>query len=177
MLDSIVSEVRKSYLTLNYCFLLYRAGSVTKTSNLANFYGGENLWPDSSNWKLSDEDSGDSGNRKSLEGSKTFLQLRSPTCKSPFSTNLLPSPVDPGSAEDALLASLSPEYAEIDNLGTFGHARRWINNLSLIIFHVTLMWSKMYAFIVPLGPYNWWFLVLVAAPFSLYFSFIFVSRM
>lgn len=82
------------------------------------------MWPDSSNWKPSEEDSGGSENRKSLEGSKTFMQLRSPTTKSPFSTNLLPSPVDPGSAEDALLASLSPEYAEIDSLGTFGNARR-----------------------------------------------------
>lgn len=111
-----------------FCF--FPSGSVTKTSNLANFYGGENLWSDASNWKPSDEDSCDNGNQKSLEGSKTFLQLRSPTSKSPFSNNLLPSPVDPGSAEDALLASLSPEYAEIDSLGTFISSRRCVDNQS-----------------------------------------------
>ncbi|XP_047739528.1 protein sax-3 isoform X2 [Hyalella azteca] len=130
LISVVLLYIKRYYTTRSATKLPKLNGSVTKTSNLANFYGGENLWPDSSNWKLSDEDSGDSGNRKSLEGSKTFLQLRSPTCKSPFSTNLLPSPVDPGSAEDALLASLSPEYAEIDNLGTFGHARRGVNGSS-----------------------------------------------
>lgn len=111
-------------LIINDCCPLSILGSVTKTSNLANFYGGENLWPDASSWKPSDDDSGSGSNHKSLDSSKTFLQLRSPSGKPPFSNNLLPSPVDAGSAEDALLASLSPEYAEIDSLGTFGNGRR-----------------------------------------------------
>ncbi|KAF2367059.1 Fibronectin type III [Trinorchestia longiramus] len=132
LLISVVLLYIKRYYTTRSATKLPRLnGSVTKTSNLANFYGGENLWPDSSNWKPTEEDSGGSGgNQKSMEGSKTFMQLRSPSCKSPFSTNLLPSPVDPGSAEDALLASLSPEYAEIDSLGTFGNTRRCANGSS-----------------------------------------------
>ena len=123
---------------------------MTKTSNLANFYGGENLWPDASTWKPGDEDSNagssatTSANRQketTLESSKSFYQLRrSPaatgtgpgTVKCSFSTNniLASTPGDQQSIEDSLLASLSPEYAEIDSLGTFGNSRRYSGYLS-----------------------------------------------
>ncbi|KAK8749719.1 hypothetical protein OTU49_015493, partial [Cherax quadricarinatus] len=64
-------------------------GSVTKTSNLANFYGGENLWPESG-WKPTE---GDKPEAKVVNGQ--------------------------GRQDRDLLASLAPEYAEIDSLGTF----------------------------------------------------------
>ncbi|XP_037789931.1 roundabout homolog 1-like [Penaeus monodon] len=69
-------------------------GSVTKTSNLANFYGGENLWPESG-WKPSD---GDKPEAKVVNGS--------------------------GAQDRDLLASLAPEYAEIDSLGTFTSGKK-----------------------------------------------------
>ncbi|CAL4130164.1 unnamed protein product, partial [Meganyctiphanes norvegica] len=70
-------------------------GSVTKTSNLANFYGSENLWPETG-WK--------SGNTEKME-SKMINQNN--TCQ-----------------DQELLASLAPEYAEIDSLGTFNAMKK-----------------------------------------------------
>ena len=84
-------------------------GSVTKTSNLANFYGGENLWPESG-WKPSDDDP--SSTKPSNSNSKNF------TMSSECST---------AQHHEDLLASLAPEYAEIDSLATFGGGRKGVN--------------------------------------------------
>lgn len=74
--------------------LPFPPGSVTKTSNLANFYGGENLWPESG-WKPCE---GDKAEAKVVNGR--------------------------GAQDRDLLASLAPEYAEIDSLGTFTSGKK-----------------------------------------------------
>ena len=75
---------------------------MTKTSNLANFYGGENLWPESG-WKPSDDDP--SSAKASNTNTKNFT---------------LTSECSTAQHHEDLLASLAPEYAEIDSLATFG---------------------------------------------------------
>lgn len=88
------------------------SGSVTKTSNLANFYGGENLWPESG-WKPSDGEKPEGKLRKSGSGSGSGSGGGGGGSNSSGS----------GGGRD-LLASLAPEYAEIDSLGTFTSGKK-----------------------------------------------------
>ena len=74
---------------------------------MANFYGGENLWPESG-WKPGD---GEKGDGKQVNGSG-----------SDGGGGGGGSGGGGGDSRDRnreLLASLAPEYAEIDSLGTF----------------------------------------------------------
>lgn len=99
-------------LTITCSLLLLLPGSVTKTSNLANFYGGENLWPESG-WKPSDGEKPEGKLRKSGSGSGSGSGGGGGGSNSSGS----------GGGRD-LLASLAPEYAEIDSLGTFTSGKK-----------------------------------------------------
>lgn len=92
-LSRATDQLKRTVLTSRFPI---STGSVTKTSNLANFYGGENLWTDSG-WHGNEDD---------------LLKVESKA----FSGS--------SHSQRDLLASLAPEYAEIDTLGTFGAPRK-----------------------------------------------------
>ncbi|KAK4297947.1 hypothetical protein Pmani_029668 [Petrolisthes manimaculis] len=98
-------------------------GSVTKTSNLANFYGGENLWPESG-WKPSDGEKPEGKMRKS--GSHGSGSGRGSSGGGGGGGGGGSNSSGSGGGRD-LLASLAPEYAEIDSLGTFTSGKKGVD--------------------------------------------------